>query len=81
MQLVTRSLLAERVAFTVAYGISANAERFFDNEGARHLGYAPQDTAEDWREAVEAKSPPSDPHDPAVEFIGGAYCAFAHPDD
>lgn len=81
VQLVARSLLAERVAFTVAYGISANRERFFDNEGARHLGYAPQDTAEDWRDAVEAKFPPSDPRDPAVEFIGGAFCNYGHPDD
>jgi uronate dehydrogenase len=81
VQLVTRSLTAERVGFTVAYGISDNRERFFSNEKVRHLGYVPQDSAEDWRERVEAKTQPGDPFDPAIEFVGGVFCNYGHPDD
>lgn len=81
VQLVSRCLTAERVAFSVAYGISNNQERFFDNEGARHIGYAPQDCAETFREKVEAANPPGDPNNPAVKFVGGVYTTYAHPDE
>ncbi len=81
VQLVTRSLLAERVGWTVIYGISNNRERFFSNEKAAHLGYAPEDSAEDWREEVEAACPPGDPFAPDIEFVGGFLVAMGHPDD
>ena len=81
VQLVTRSLCAERVGMSVIYGISNNRERFFDNDKVRHIGYMPEDTAEDYRERVEAKTEPGDPFDPAVEFAGGVFCGYGHPDD
>ncbi len=81
VQLVSRCLVAERIGCTVVYGISANRERFFSNEKAAHLGYLPQDSAEDWRESVEAKTGPGDPHAPDIEFVGGFLCAVGHPDD
>jgi uronate dehydrogenase len=81
VQLVTRCLVSERIGHTVIYGISDNRERLFSNEKAAHLGYKPQDSAEDYRSAVEAKCPPGDPFDPAVEFAGGVFCSMGHPDD
>ncbi len=81
VQIVTRCLVAERIGCTVVYGISDNRERFFSNEKAAHLGYRPQDSAEDWRETVEAKCPPGDPFDPGIEFVGGVFCNYGHPDD
>ena len=81
VQLVTRCLVAERIGYTVIYGISDNRERFFSNEKAAHLGYRPQDSAEDYRAAVEAKCAPGDPFDPTIEFAGGFLCAVGHPDD
>jgi len=81
VQLVTRSLCAERVGYSVLYGISDNNERIFSNEKSRHIGYVPQDSAEDYREAVEARCPPGDPFDPQVEFAGGVFCNYGHPDD
>lgn len=81
VQLVSRCLLAERVGHTVVYGISDNRERFFSNEKAAHLGYAPQDSAEEYREKVEAACPPGDPFAPDIEFAGGFLCAMGHPDD
>jgi len=78
---VTRSLVAERVGCTVVYGISNNRERFFSNDKAAHLGYLPQDSAEDFRDIVEARTPIGDPADPAIEFVGGFLVAMGHPDD
>jgi uronate dehydrogenase len=81
VQLVERCLLAERIGHTVVYGISDNRERFFSNEKAAHLGFRPQDSAESYRETVEAKTGPGDPADPAIEYVGGFLCAVGHPDD
>ena len=81
VHLVTRCLVAERIGFSVVYGVSNNAERFFSNDKVPHLGYVPQDSAEAYREKVEAATEPGDPFDPAVEFVGGAFCSFGHPDD
>jgi len=81
VQLVSRCLLAERIGFTVAYGISDNREVFFSNHKVAHLGYRPKDSAEDHRDAVEEKVAPGDPFDPVVEFVGGVFCSMGHPDD
>ena len=81
VQLVERCLLAERIGHTVVYGISDNRERFFSNEKAAHLGFRPQDSAEPYRESVEAKTAPGDPADPAIAYAGGFLCAVGHPDD
>jgi uronate dehydrogenase len=81
VHLVQRCLVAERIGFTVAYGISDNDEVFFSNHKAGHLGFRPQDTAEAFRQEVEAQVPPGDPFDPQVEFVGGNFCSMGHPDD
>ncbi len=81
VHLVTRCLTAERIGHTVVYGISNNQEAFFSNHKVAHLGYAPRHSAEDYREAVEAKVPPGDPFDPAVKYVGGVFCNYPHPDD
>lgn len=81
VRLVTRCLVAERVGFTVVYGISDNEEVFFSNHKAGHLGFRPLDTSEAYRAEVEAEVPPGDPFDPEVEFVGGSFCKMGHPDD
>ncbi len=81
VQLVERCLLSERIGFTVVYGISDNREAFFSNHKVAHLGFRPQDSAEDYRAAVEAKVGPGDPFDPTIEYVGGFLCGVGHPDD
>ncbi|MEM0987667.1 MAG: NAD(P)-dependent oxidoreductase [Pseudomonadota bacterium] len=81
VQLVERCLVAERIGCSPIYGISNNRERFFSNEKVRHIGYMPQDSAEDYRAKVEAKTQPGDPHAPGIEFVGGVFCEYPHPDD
>ncbi|MGB0751984.1 MAG: NAD-dependent epimerase/dehydratase family protein [Gammaproteobacteria bacterium] len=81
VHLVERCLCAERIGHTVVYGISDNHEAFFSNHKVAHLGYKPKDSAEPYRAKVEEKVGPGDPFDPAVEFVGGVYCSYPHPDD
>ena len=81
VQLVERCLVAERIGYSVVYGISDNKELFFSNHKAAHLGYRPRDNAEDYRAEVEAAVGPGDPFDPAIEFVGGFLCAYGHPDE
>ena len=81
VQLVTRCLVAERIGFTVAYGISDNRERFFSNEKVAHLGFVPNDSAEAHHDRFEAATAPGDPLDPAVAYVGGVFCTYPHPDD
>ncbi len=81
VQLVERCLVAERIGHAVIYGISNNRERFFNNDKVRHIGYMPEDSAEDYRDKVEAKVRPGDPWAKGVEYVGGVFCEYGHPDD
>lgn len=80
-QLVVRSLMVPRVAYTVVYGLSDNCESFWDNRGASSLGYRPQDSAEVYREKLFAATPKPDPDDPAVRYQGGSFAAAGHFED
>ena len=81
VQLVERCLVVERLGYSVVYGISDNRQRYFDNSKVRHLGYMPEDSSEPYRESVVAKTKPGDPWAPGVEFVGGVFCEYGHPDD
>lgn len=57
VQLVERSLEAPNIHFEVVYGVSNNTRELYDDPGRQHIGYAPQDNAEDYAEEVLANSP------------------------
>lgn len=76
-----RMISASRLGCTIIYGASNNAEKWWDNSAAAFLGWQPQDTAERWREQIEAASPPPDPMDPAIIYQGGAFASGQHPDE
>ena len=76
VRLVTRAVDTPVVGFTVAYGVSANDRAPVSNAGAGHLGYAPQDNAEAFAEAILAGSPAPDPRDPAHACQGGPFAAI-----
>ena len=65
----------------VVYGISDNQEAFFSNHKVAHLGYRPKDSAESYRQQVEAEVKAGDPFDSAIEYVGGFLCAYGHPDE
>lgn len=71
---------APRVAHTVMYGVSDNRETWWDNSHAGHIGYAPQDSSEQFRDQIEAQ-PKEDPTDPAVIYQGGGFAKAGHFED
>jgi uronate dehydrogenase len=73
-QLLERALYTPNVGHTVVYGMSDNKSIWWDNRFAAHLGYAPQDTSEVFREKVEAQPMPAE-DDPARVYQGGAFVA------
>ncbi|HZY18105.1 MAG TPA: NAD(P)-dependent oxidoreductase [Ramlibacter sp.] len=72
-RLVVASLSAPVVGWSVVYGISDNSAAFYDNRLARHLGYRPRDSADVFRDRIEARQPVLDPNDPATIYQGGAF--------
>lgn len=74
VQLIERGLTTPNVGHTVVYGVSANKVVWWDNHKAAHLGYAPKDTSEVFRDKVEAQ-PPMAADDPNAIYQGGAFTA------
>lgn len=72
-RLVHAALTAPDVGHTVVNGISANTRAWLDLGSARALGYAPQDDAEVYAEALLAAQGPLDPGDPDARWIGGHF--------
>jgi uronate dehydrogenase len=72
--LIEKSLFTPDVKHTVVYGMSANREVWWNNDGAAHLGFVPQDSSEVFRDKVEAQ-PPIAPTDPNAIYQGGAFTA------
>ena len=71
-ELVRASLFAPALGHTIVYGMSANRDKWWDNSGAAHLGFSPQDSSEPFRATVEAL-PPVDPSDRAAQYQGGGF--------
>ncbi len=57
LELFYCSLTAPDVAFTVAYGASANQRGWWDLGSAKRLGYSPADDAEAWASKVRDEDP------------------------
>jgi uronate dehydrogenase len=81
VRLVEASLIAPRVGHTIAFGLSDNRIKPVDNSLAGHLGYIPQDSAEPFRVAIEARTTVPDPKAPSAKYLGGWFCELGHPDD
>lgn len=81
IRLVEASLTAPRVAHSIVFGTSDNKHRMVDNRFAGHIGFHPQDSTEEFRAEVEARLKAANPHDKAVEYLGGWFVNLGHPND
>lgn len=72
-RLIVASLSAPVVGHSIVYGMSDNAQTWWDNGPARHVGYRPQDSSEPFRAAVEARQPTIDFTQPAALHQGGGF--------
>ncbi|WP_422047865.1 NAD-dependent epimerase/dehydratase family protein [Shimia sp.] len=73
IRLVTRAIDTPTTGFSIVYGISNNDRMPVNNAGASHLGYRPQDNAEQFAPEILAAAPLADPSDPAQMCIGGPF--------
>ena len=73
-QLLERSLYTPDVGHTVVYGASNNPNLWWDNRYAAHLGFAPKDSSEVFRDKVQAQQMPA-ANDPSMIYQGGAFVA------
>ncbi len=79
--LVERVIDADRVGYAVVYGVSDNAEKWWDNRLAGHIGWVPQDSSQQFRDEPAVAGTENAPTDPAVMFQGGAFAAAGHFED
>ena len=71
-ELVRCSLFATELGHTVAYGVSANPQTWWDNAKAAHLGYRPRDSSQALETPAMALAAP-DPGDLAAQYQGGEF--------
>ncbi|WNL38181.1 NAD(P)-dependent oxidoreductase [Halomonas sp. PAMB 3232] len=81
MSLFERAFLAPKLGNTVVYGVSDNAEQWWDNQQVSFLGWKPKYSSEQWREEVEARGDVPAADDPEVVYQGGKFASSGHPDD
>lgn len=76
IQLVTRAIDTPVTGFSIVYGVSDNDRAPVDNAKAHHLGYRPNDNAEQFAEKIFAEYGPLDPHDPNNACHGGPFAGI-----
>jgi uronate dehydrogenase len=72
-RLVVAALTAPVVGHSIIYGVSDNPLTWYDNSGAKHIGFVPQDSSQPYRAAIEARQGAVDPSKPEVRFQGGGF--------
>lgn len=63
---------------TIVYGVSDNADGWYDNAVAHGLGYRPQDHADDYAEEAMAGEAELTHEPPALYFQGGGFCSLEY---
>ncbi|MXN17872.1 NAD-dependent epimerase/dehydratase family protein [Pseudooceanicola sp. GBMRC 2024] len=81
IRLVSACLTTPQLGHTITAGMSDNRVKPVDMTPTGYLGYQPQDSTEPFRAALEARTDPADPGDPATHRIGGWFVNLGHPDD
>ena len=77
IRLVQRAIDTPVTAFSIIYGVSDNDRALVDNSGARHLGFKPQDNAEQFAQNIFDTYGALDPHDLSNACHGGPFAGIA----
>ena len=81
IHLVEQSMTTPDVGFLVVYGSSNNSKLFWDNSAAKTIGYAPKDSADDFRDLIMSETTEPDPKDLANKYVGGGFVTQGHYED
>ena len=68
-RLVIRSVETEKTGYAVVWGVSDNAAGWWDKDDREILGWAPEDSADDWAEEFDPSGSSI-----ADRFQGGGFC-------
>lgn len=80
LRLIARMIDAPRLGCPIVYGVSDNAECWWDNSEVAYLGWHPQDSSAQF-EGLFDDQPEPDPTDPAVIWQGGGFAKAGHFED
>jgi uronate dehydrogenase len=73
VQLLRRALLTPRVGHTIAFGISDNPGRWWDDRHSRHLAYRPTQSSSEFAHNIADTVDWSDPADITLTHQGGVF--------
>jgi uronate dehydrogenase len=73
VQLLRRSLLTPRVGHTIAFGVSDNPGRWWDDRHSRHLAYRPTQSSSAFAHSIPEAVDWSDPQDITLTHQGGVF--------
>jgi uronate dehydrogenase len=73
VQLLRRSLLTPRVGHTIAFGISDNPGRWWDDTHSRHLAYKPTQSSSQFADKIAQDVNWEDMEDVTLTFQGGVF--------
>jgi uronate dehydrogenase len=73
VEMLRCSLFTPNVGHTIAFGMSDNPQKWWDNRLAEHLGYQAKDSAAAFADQILANNPPPAADDKSAQFQGGQY--------
>jgi len=73
VELIRCALFTPRVGHTIAYGVSDNNVRWYDNRLAGHLGFRPKDNSSCFAHLFPDTTERPDDNDPATIYQGGPF--------
>ena len=73
--LVTRSIDSISTEFSIIYGVSKNDRKNIDNSEAGHIGFLPQDNAEEYALQIFESDLNEELNDPGNQFHGGPFAS------
>lgn len=80
LRLIGRMIDAPRLGCPIVYGVSDNAESWWDNSETAYLGWKPQDSSAQF-DGLFDDAPQEDPNDPMVVWHGGMFAKAGHFED
>ena len=79
--LIKACMNSSNVEHSIIFGVSNNDSILIDNKYANHIGFKPEDNAEQFRSKVVGEKGFVEPKDPLVTTHGGYFASAGHYDD
>jgi uronate dehydrogenase len=73
VELLRRSLVTPAVGHTIAFGVSDNEGKWWDDRHSRHLGFVAKDSSSKFAHVVQGRVDYSANEDITVTYQGGAF--------